>query len=155
MSEANATLSWTVKRLTDVIWVREAALTFAEAQGLGRREAWGLAIALSELTTNAVKFAGGGDITLRACASEARRGLEIVVEDRGPGIADPEAALIDGYSEGHMLSPDSPLHARHGLGCGLGAVRRLMDELQMEGREGGGTRVVARRWQRSARSVSE
>ena len=148
MGEAEAPLCWTVTRHSDVVCVREEALAFAEVQGLGRQDAWAVAIALSELMTNAVKFAGGGEVTVRLCAEAARRGIEIVVEDRGGGIPDPEAALVDGYSEGRMLSPDFPPIERHGLGSGLGAVRRLMDEMRIEGREGGGTRVTARRWRR-------
>jgi serine/threonine-protein kinase RsbT len=139
-------LSCVVKELTDVVWARDRALTFVEAQGFSRREAWRIAIALSELATNAVKFAGGGQITLRHCTGQGRCGIELVVEDRGPGVADPQAALVDGYSRGRLLASSLEASLHGGLGAGLGAVQRLTDELRIEPREGGGTRIIARRW---------
>ena len=90
--------------------------------------------AASELATNILKYAGRGTITVRVIADVGRSGLEIVAEDRGPGIADVEAALRDHYSTSGTL------------GLGLPGVRRLMDEFEIDSAPGRGTRVRARKW---------
>ncbi len=138
--------TWFVKQASDVIWIRNEALALTKAQGLSPSGAWDVTIAVCELATNIAKFAGIGEITLRPCEELGRRGVELVAEDRGPGIADPEAVLVDGFSEGRMISPEVAIRERRGLGCGLGAVRRAMSSLSIERREGGGARIVARRW---------
>jgi len=66
-----------------------------------------------------------------------RRGVELVAQDEGPGIADIPLALSEGYSTGG------------GLGCGLPGVQRLMDDFEINSTPGLGTRIVARKWQRS------
>ena len=53
-------------------------------------------------------------------------------EDNGPGIADIELALKDGYSSGK------------GMGLGLGGARRLCNEFSIESAPGQGTRVTLR-----------
>jgi serine/threonine-protein kinase RsbT len=58
-----------------------------------------------------------------------------VVAHTGPGIADIELEMTDGYS------------TNRGLGGGLPGSRRLMDEFDIESALGRGTRVVARLWQ--------
>ena len=69
---------------------------------------------------------------------------QVLVEDAGPGIADPDLALADGYSEGRFL--DGTQATLRGLGAGLGAVQRLMDELTIVDGPGGGAQIVARKW---------
>jgi serine/threonine-protein kinase RsbT len=123
-----------------IICSREAMRT-AEAMGFGAAEVSAIGISVSELVTNVVKYAGKGRITLHAI----EKGLEIIVEDSGPGIEDPELALVDGYSEGRMLDANTPRVGRRGLGSGLGAVKRLMDSLTIENRASGGLRVVTRK----------
>jgi serine/threonine-protein kinase RsbT len=61
-------------------------------------------------------------------------GVKLTFVDRGPGIADVEQALRDGYTTGH------------GLGLGLGGARRLMSALDISSRPGEGTTIVALRW---------
>jgi len=77
-------------------------------------------------------------------AAEPRPHVLLVCRDRGPGIADPAAARKDGYSRGRMLAPDAMRH--EGLGQGLGAVERLVDELHIESVVGLGTTIVVRKW---------
>lgn len=95
-----------------------------------------IAIVVRELTSNIVKHAGEGTITITSCDSDGRRGIEIRAEDLGPGITDVNQALEDGYS------------TVGSLGCGLGAVHRLMDDVVIESNENGetGVHVVATRW---------
>ena len=134
-----------ISRDIDAIWCSRRATRFAERIGFAFNEAWEIAISVSELTTNVLKFAKTG--TLRLCRIESPQpGIEIVVDDEGPGIDDIEAALVDGYSEGRLLVEDGWSRARRGLGTGLGAVGRLMDQLQIENKPEGGVRVTAYKW---------
>ncbi|MDD5308649.1 MAG: ATP-binding protein [Deltaproteobacteria bacterium] len=129
----------------DPVWCRKESAAFAARAGFDKAAQWEIAIAVSELVTNVVKYAGQGTLTLRRLDDNGR-GIEIVVEDDGPGITDLESAMKDGYSEGRMLCADDvPSHGR-GLGTGLGAVRRMMDGVSMENRAEGGLRVVAVKW---------
>jgi serine/threonine-protein kinase RsbT len=93
-----------------------------------------IATAVSELARNILKYAGQGQITLRRVIDQRRRGMEIVAEDKGPGIADKDSALSDHFSSGGTL------------GLGLPGVRRLMDEFDLESEPGAGTRVTVRKW---------
>ena len=90
--------------------------------------------AVSELARNLIKYAGGGSISAREIQDGQRLGLEIVVTDRGPGIADIDSALSDNFSTGGTL------------GLGLPGVKRMMDEFEIKTTMGKGTRVKIRHW---------
>jgi serine/threonine-protein kinase RsbT len=117
----------------DVEAVRRASRALAAAAGFNRVGIEEVALAVSELATNLVRYGHGGLIHLRPLARESRKGLEVESRDDGPGIADLARAMEDGYSTGG------------GLGGGLGGVRRLMDEFEIASAPGG-TRVVGRKW---------
>ncbi|MCY3023176.1 MAG: ATP-binding protein [Planctomycetota bacterium] len=119
-----------------VVVAQETARTFARSVGFGEVECEQIAIAVSELSTNLVKHANGGTITLARVANGSHAGVQIEAQDRGPGIPSAEQATTDGFS------------TAGGLGLGLGAVNRLMDELTFSSPPAGGTRVVCRRWLR-------
>jgi len=112
---------------------REARL-LAERAGLDRTATYHVATAVAELATNLVRHAGGGRLSLRRLL--APDGLELIAEDRGPGIADLRLALSDGYSSAGSL------------GCGLPGVRRLMDTFSIRSIPGEGTRIEAIKWKR-------
>ena len=80
--------------------------------------------------------AGSGHIELKLVEEAGRRGLMIVATDDGPGIADVERALEDGYTTGR------------GLGLGLPGARRIMDEFAITSKPGQGTKVVMHKWSR-------
>ena len=105
---------------------RALALGFAPAQS------YYIATAASELAANLYIHAGGGEFEVSGLADHA--GLEIVTTDQGPGIADIDLALQEGYS------------TAGGLGCGLPGVKRLMDEMVIESKIGIGTVVKVRKW---------
>ncbi|HQP37457.1 MAG TPA: ATP-binding protein [Polyangiaceae bacterium] len=134
-----------VRQMHDSVWASARARQFAADHGLRGTAPGAVAIALSELVSNAVKFAGGGIVRLRAI-DLPQPGIEICVEDDGPGIAQPSEAVRDGWSEGRARTPEDPVIGRRGLGTGLGAVMRLMDELVIEPRAPRGTRVIARKY---------
>lgn len=129
----------------DARWCSHKMMHFAMSAGFSRHDAWEIGIAVSELVTNAVKFAGGGTLRCR-CIDEPRFCLEISVMDEGPGIEDIETALLDGFSEGRFLNTDEFMTARRGLGTGLGAVKRMMSTMEIENRPTGGLQVVVRKF---------
>ena len=90
----------------------------------------------SELARNIVLYAGEGAIKVQVVAKDKRRGLKIQALDQGPGIADIEQAMKDGYT------------TSGGLGSGLGGARRMMDEFHIESSPGRGTTVTAFKWLR-------
>ena len=106
----------------------------AERVGFDAVTAAKLMTAASELARNILKYAGRGQFLLARLEDPARRGIEIVAEDRGPGIADVEKALEDHYSTSGTL------------GLGLPGVRRMADEFEIVSAPKQGTRVTVRKW---------
>jgi anti-sigma regulatory factor (Ser/Thr protein kinase) len=124
---------------SDVVGARKAARRVAAATGFGDVALEEIVLVVSELASNLVEHAGGGNLTLTPIEERNRVGLQIESTDSGPGIRDAEEAIADGYS------------TTGSLGYGLGTVNRLMDELEITsgaGR-GPGTHIVAQRWLRS------
>ena len=87
----------------------------AAALGFSSGEATLIATAISELARNVVQYAGRGEASIRSTSIDGREGIVISVHDEGPGIADVDRALEDGFSSSGRL------------GLGLPGVRRLMD----------------------------
>ena len=123
-----------INREPDIIVARQQGRDIAVELGFSRGELALIATAISEITRNVIAYATRGEMTMRVVQDGARRGVEIVVQDEGPGIADLPQAMQDGYSTGG------------GLGLGLPGARRLMDEFAIESTVGRGTRVVMRKW---------
>lgn len=123
----------------DMIVARQRARLAAADLGFGAVDQSRIATAVSELTRNVLRYADGGrgEVLIREVAAPpARRGIEVVVSDSGPGIADIEQAMHAGYTSGR------------GLGMGLPGTRRLMDEMEIESALGRGTVVTVRKWRR-------
>jgi anti-sigma regulatory factor (Ser/Thr protein kinase) len=132
----------TVEATADVRRAREAALAVAGNVGFGTPVCEEIALAVTELATNLLRHAASGTITVGAEESNGRRGIVIQSNDRGPGIADIERAMTDGYS------------TAGGLGMGLGTINRLMDDLEIHPEEHGGLHVACHRWLRPAQHVT-
>jgi serine/threonine-protein kinase RsbT len=125
-----------VIRECDVSHARILATEMGARIGFSSPQLYRLATAVSELGNNLVFHAThGGRITLTPVVIGQRRGIEVVAEDDGPGIADIALAMTDGFT------------TNNGLGGGLPGSRRLMDEFAIVSTFGRGTRVVARLWQ--------
>lgn len=135
----------TITRISDSVWCVNQTKKVAGSLGFNERQQWEIATAISELVTNAVKFAGSGRVEFHEIR-EPHYGLEIIVEDDGPGIGSIENVLADGFSEGHQVTgTDFDIH-RRGLGSGLSAVSRLMDHIVVENKSTGGARVITKKW---------
>ena len=118
----------------DVVRVRQAVRTCAVALGFSLVDQTKLVTAASELARNTIDYGRGGDCDLVVVRSGERVGLRLVFRDDGPGIADVEQALRDGYTTGN------------GLGMGLGGARRLVDEFAIDSTVGVGTTIEVTRW---------
>ena len=110
--------------------LREDALEL----GFNRYDATRMVTAASELARNILKFAGSGDIRYSKLVDGAKLGVEVVARDTGPGIADLDQALRDGYSSSGTL------------GMGLPGVKRMVDEFEVNSEVGAGTTVAFKVW---------
>jgi len=118
----------------DVVLVRQAVRQRAADLGFSLVNQTKLVTAASELARNAVLHGGGGYARIETVSRNGRSGIRVTFEDRGPGIADIEQAMKDGFTTGG------------GLGLGLGGAKRLSDEFEIESRVGEGTRICVVRW---------
>jgi serine/threonine-protein kinase RsbT len=110
----------TIRKANDVERARRVVRAFAFEAGLKPSEAEELVLAASELATNLVKHAiNGGALTIRLAGRAEEPAVEVVAEDAGPGIADVQRALEDGFSTAASL------------GSGLPAARRLSDTFEI------------------------
>jgi anti-sigma regulatory factor (Ser/Thr protein kinase)/serine/threonine protein phosphatase PrpC len=123
---------------SDVNEARQRAQVMALTIGFDETASAEVALAVSELGANLLRHTKGGTLTLTPLVDGRRVGMQVISQDRGPGIADVEQALTDGFS------------TAGGLGYGLGAVNRLMDELDIasEPVTSEGTRITCKRWLR-------
>ncbi|AKL70931.1 MULTISPECIES: ATP-binding SpoIIE family protein phosphatase [Streptomyces] len=127
----------------DAAWFRDqpeaargAAAALGRRIGLGEHRTAELVLAVAELTTNVTKHSTDASILLRVLRNHAVAGVEVLVVDTGPGMADVPAALRDGVSSIGTL------------GIGLGAVKRLADRFDIHSVPGVGTVQLARFWPR-------
>jgi anti-sigma regulatory factor (Ser/Thr protein kinase) len=119
-----------------VATARRAVKALAESLGFTPTACEEIALSMTELATNLLKHAQSGKIVLTPIVEGERLGLQLESQDHGPGIADVEQALGDRFSTAGSR------------GTGLGAVNRLMDELDITSERGRGTRIVCRKWVR-------
>ena len=130
----SAELHRTIRSETDASRAVLESTLYSRDAGFDETPSRLIATAVSELVRNILKYAGSGEIRLRRVKEYSRRGIEIEVVDRGPGIADCEMAMRDHFSSSGTL------------GMGLPGVKRMMDEFSLESTPGEGTRVTARKW---------
>jgi serine/threonine-protein kinase RsbT len=118
----------------DIVEARKAGHQLALDYGFSLTDVTMIATAISEVARNITSYAGRGAIRVAVQDREGRKALVVRAEDDGPGIADIERAMEDGYSTGR------------GLGLGLPGARRLMDRLVVESALGRGTVIEMWKW---------
>jgi serine/threonine-protein kinase RsbT len=118
----------------DIVIVRQRVRALAVESGFTLVDQTKIVTAASELARNTVVHGGGGIVELELLVDGARRGLRLTFTDHGPGIADVEQAMRDGFTTGG------------GLGLGLGGARRLSNEFEIRSRPLEGTTVRITRW---------
>jgi serine/threonine-protein kinase RsbT len=118
----------------DIVLARQETRNLARQLGLSIVDQTKIVTAVSELARNAVVHGGGGSLRCEIVTSDGKQGLRLTVSDEGPGIADLNLAMKDGWTSGS------------GLGIGLPGARRLVNEFHITSERGRGTTVVVTRW---------
>ncbi|GLC03476.1 serine/threonine-protein kinase RsbT [Mycobacterium kiyosense] len=118
----------------DIVAARKAGHQLALDLGFSLTDVTMIATAISEIARNITSYAGRGQVRVAVAEREGRKALVVRAEDDGPGIADIDRAMEDGYTTGR------------GLGMGLPGARRLMDRLIVESALGRGTVVEMWKW---------
>ena len=93
-----------------------------------------VSIAMYEAEINTVIHAGGGIAELYVYPDK----IEIVLTDKGPGIADIDLAM----SEGYTTAPDNIRSLGFGAGMGLPNIKKYSDNLDIESKLGEGTKLT-------------
>jgi anti-sigma regulatory factor (Ser/Thr protein kinase) len=133
-ADAPTSVRVSVTDLSEIGRARRAAQAVATEMGLGADLTANIGLIATELATNLVRHAHDGAVLVRAIDDIARRGVEVLAVDKGPGIRDVTRAMHDGYSTAGTR------------GTGLGAVRRLASEFDVYSMVDSGTALVARVW---------
>ena len=123
-----------IRASEDVVRVRQQTRVLAVEAGLSLVDQTKVITAASELARNTLVYGGGGELRIEIVENGGRRGVRLTFEDQGPGIADIQQALRDGFTSGG------------GLGLGLGGARRLSNEFNIESTVGKGTKIQITRW---------
>jgi serine/threonine-protein kinase RsbT len=123
-----------VRTSAEVVGVRHLVRKHAVDLGFTLVEQTKIVTAASELARNMIDYGKGGRLLVEDVEDNNRKGLRLTFEDKGPGIADVQQALRDGFTTGN------------GMGLGLGGARRLANQFEIHSRPGEGTRVTIVRW---------
>jgi serine/threonine-protein kinase RsbT len=123
-----------IQNSDDIVAARKAGHQLALDLGFSLTDVTMIATAISEIARNITSYAGRGVVRVTVADREGRKALLVRAEDYGPGIADIDRAMEDGYSTGR------------GLGLGLPGARRLMDRLVVDSTLGRGTVVEMWKW---------
>jgi serine/threonine-protein kinase RsbT len=120
----------------DIVVSRRTVREVAQSLGFGITDVTRIVTATSELARNIVLYAGSGVMRWSELGISGRVGVELTLEDNGPGIANIEQVMQEGYT------------TSGGLGLGLPGSKRLMDEFEIASEIGKGTRITVRKWRR-------
>ena len=134
--EVQSSSSLKITDSEDIVTARQAVRQKAVAMGFNLVDQTKIVTATSELARNTLIHGGGGTMILRTVQNGRRAGIQLTFEDQGPGIADIELAMKDGFT------------TAGGMGLGLGGAKRLSDEFEIESALGKGTRISILRWRK-------
>ena len=123
-----------VSREQDVVLLRNRVKEHAVNIKMGLVNQTKLLTAASELVRNMLRYGNGGKAIIEVVSSGRINGIRLTFEDRGPGIADIDNAMTDGYSTGKSL------------GLGLPGTKRLVSEFDIKSKLGEGTTVTIIKW---------
>jgi serine/threonine-protein kinase RsbT len=118
----------------DIVASRQLVRTLARAMHFSLVDQTKTITAVSELSRNTLVHGGGGEMRWERLERGGRAGLRVSFEDQGPGIADTQLAMTDGWTSGN------------GMGLGLPGSRRLVNEFEIDSAPGRGTRVSIVKW---------
>jgi serine/threonine-protein kinase RsbT len=123
-----------IQKQVDVIPFRNRLKEYAMKIGMGLVNQTKIITAASELARNMLKYANGGKVTIDVVSKGRENGIRLTFKDEGPGIADIQQAMKDGFS------------SVKSLGLGLPGARRLVNEFNIESIVGKGTTVAVIKW---------
>lgn len=123
-----------IRTEADVVVARQHGRALAQKLGFSAVDQARITTAISELARNIVVYGVKGHVRIRQVASGGRIGIQVDFDDQGPGIADLDLAMGQGYSTGR------------GLGAGLPGSRRLMDDFEIRTAPGEGVHITIRKW---------
>jgi serine/threonine-protein kinase RsbT len=126
-----------VRTPEDVVKVRQEVRHRTAAAGFSLVDQTKFVTAASEIARNTIDHGGGGQARVETILLAGKRGVRLTFQDQGPGIANIELAMQDGYSTGG------------GLGMGMPGSKRLSNEFYVESTPGKGTKVILVRWKSS------
>jgi serine/threonine-protein kinase RsbT len=118
----------------DIVLARQSVRKLSQELTFSLVDQTKIVTAASELARNTLIYGGGGVLTWEVLHEGTKKGLRLTFKDEGPGIANLELAMMDGWSSGT------------GLGMGLSGTKRLVNEFEIESQPGSGTRVTIARW---------
>ena len=121
-----------IREAIDLYAPRQSVRLIGASIGFSRNDCHELAIVVSELASNILKYGVRGTISIED-AQDAKRGsgVLLVARDQGRPFYDLQLALRDGYDDRGPIDP-ATLLKRGGLGTGLGAIVRLSDSFEVE-----------------------
>ncbi|MBS1587718.1 MAG: anti-sigma regulatory factor [Bacteroidetes bacterium] len=123
-----------IAREQDVVLFRNRVKEYATKIGMGIVNQTKLITAASELVRNMLRYANGGDALIEVISKGRENGIRLTFTDEGPGIADVQKAMKDGFSTGKSL------------GLGLPGTKRLVSEFDIKSVVGQGTVVTVIKW---------
>ena len=134
MPSEDATGSVPLRSEEDIVISRQKVRVLTQHLKFSLVDQTKMITAASELSRNTLVHGGGGQMRWELLDDGVRRGLRLLFEDEGPGIADIRLALTDGWTSGG------------GMGLGLPGSKRLVHEFEIASAPGQGTRVSIARW---------
>jgi len=119
---------------SDVKYAVNRSIKTAKNLGFTSRKINEIAIIVSELSRNIIKYASTGTITVNLITNCNKKGLEVIAEDYGPGIKDINLAMKEGYSSTGTL------------GMGLSAIKNMSDEFIFDNSRNIGSKFNIIKW---------
>jgi serine/threonine-protein kinase RsbT len=123
-----------IEKEQDVVPYRNRVKEYAVKIGMSLVNQTKLITAASELVRNMLKYANGGLAIIEVINKGRDNGIRLVFDDKGPGIADINLAMKDGFSTGKSL------------GIGLPGTKRLVNDFDLKSEVGKGTTVTIIKW---------
>jgi serine/threonine-protein kinase RsbT len=118
----------------DIVLARQMVRKLSQEVAFSLVDQTKMVTAASELARNSLVHGGGGEMHWEVLREGDKKGVRLAFADNGPGIANLELAIMDGWTSGG------------GLGMGLSGAKRLVNEFDLESKVGAGTRVTITRW---------
>ncbi len=126
-------LSVAIQYEQDTVAARQRSRQIARLLGFDNQDQTRIATAVSEITRNAFRYAGGGKVEFIVEGATSPQLLIVRVSDRGPGIPNLEHILEGRYT------------SQTGMGLGILGARRLVDQFDIHSEPKHGTTVTLKK----------